>query len=72
MREAFVTAAKRALRIGFDMVELHFAHGYLAHGFMSPISNKRTDQYGARLKTACVSRCRLRAPCVSWCRKRCR
>ena len=46
VREAFVSAAKRALRIGFDEIELHFAHGYLAHGFMSPISNKRTDQYG--------------------------
>ena len=56
VREAFVTAAKRALRIGFDMVELHFAHGYLAHGFMSPISNKRTDQYGGSLEN------RLRFP----------
>ena len=46
VREAFVSAAQRALRIGFDEIELHFAHGYLAHGFMSPISNKRTDQYG--------------------------
>jgi NADPH2 dehydrogenase len=46
VREAFVTAAKRALRIGFDAIELHMAHGYLAHSFMSPISNKRTDRYG--------------------------
>ena len=46
VREAFVSAAKRALRIGFDEIELHMAHGYLLHGFMSPISNKRTDQYG--------------------------
>jgi len=46
VREAFVVAAKRALRIGFDAIELHMAHGYLAHGFMSPISNKRTDGYG--------------------------
>jgi NADPH2 dehydrogenase len=46
VRDAFVSAAKRALRIGFDSIELHFAHGYLAHGFMSPLSNKRTDQYG--------------------------
>jgi NADPH2 dehydrogenase len=46
VREAFVTAARRALRIGFDAIELHMAHGYLAHSFMSPISNKRTDQYG--------------------------
>ena len=46
VREAFVASAKRALRIGFDEIELHMAHGYLLHGFMSPLSNKRTDQYG--------------------------
>jgi 2,4-dienoyl-CoA reductase-like NADH-dependent reductase (Old Yellow Enzyme family) len=46
VREAFVSAAKRALRIGFEEIELHMAHGYLMHGFMSPISNQRTDQYG--------------------------
>jgi NADPH2 dehydrogenase len=46
VRAAFVSAAQRALRIGFDAVELHMAHGYLMHGFMSPVSNKRTDQYG--------------------------
>jgi NADPH2 dehydrogenase len=46
VREAFVSATKRSLRIGFDAIELHFAHGYLAHGFMSPISNKRSDEYG--------------------------
>jgi 2,4-dienoyl-CoA reductase-like NADH-dependent reductase (Old Yellow Enzyme family) len=46
VRNAFVSAAQRSLRIGFDEIELHFAHGYLAHGFMSPVSNKRTDQYG--------------------------
>ncbi len=46
VREAFVSSAKRALRIGFDAIELHMAHGYLIHGFMSPLSNKRTDEYG--------------------------
>jgi NADPH2 dehydrogenase len=46
VRKAFVSAAQRALRIGFDEIELHFAHGYLAHSFISPVSNKRTDQYG--------------------------
>jgi NADPH2 dehydrogenase len=46
VRNAFVSAAQRALRIGFDEIELHLAHGYLAHSFMSPVSNRRTDQYG--------------------------
>jgi 2,4-dienoyl-CoA reductase-like NADH-dependent reductase (Old Yellow Enzyme family) len=46
VREAFVAAAKRAVRIGFDAIELHMAHGYLIHSFMSPISNKRNDDYG--------------------------
>jgi NADPH2 dehydrogenase len=46
IRDAFVASAKRALRIGFDMLELHMAHGYLFHGFMSPLSNKRSDNYG--------------------------
>jgi 2,4-dienoyl-CoA reductase-like NADH-dependent reductase (Old Yellow Enzyme family) len=43
---AFVAAAERAARIGFDMVELHMAHGYLLHNVMSPISNRRDDAYG--------------------------
>jgi 2,4-dienoyl-CoA reductase-like NADH-dependent reductase (Old Yellow Enzyme family) len=46
VREAFVAAAKRAVRIGFDAIELHGAHGYLMHSFMSPLSNRRTDAYG--------------------------
>ena len=46
VRNAFVSATKRALRIGFDEIELHLAHGYLAHNFISPVSNQRTDQYG--------------------------
>ncbi len=44
--DAFVTATARARRIGFDAVELHGAHGYLMHEFLSPLSNKRTDAYG--------------------------
>jgi 2,4-dienoyl-CoA reductase-like NADH-dependent reductase (Old Yellow Enzyme family) len=43
---SFTDAAKRALRIGFDAIELHFAHGYLLHSFVSPLSNKRNDEYG--------------------------
>ncbi|HYM34038.1 MAG TPA: NADH:flavin oxidoreductase/NADH oxidase [Steroidobacteraceae bacterium] len=46
---AWTTAAQRAVRIGFDMIELHCAHGYLNHEFLSPIANKRTDQYGGSL-----------------------
>jgi 2,4-dienoyl-CoA reductase-like NADH-dependent reductase (Old Yellow Enzyme family) len=50
VREAFVNSAMRAVRIGFDAIELHYAHGYLAHSFLSPVSNKRTDQYGGPLE----------------------
>jgi 2,4-dienoyl-CoA reductase-like NADH-dependent reductase (Old Yellow Enzyme family) len=46
VREAFVASARRALRLGFDAIELHMAHGYLLHSFMSPISNRRTDECG--------------------------
>jgi NADPH2 dehydrogenase len=46
VREAFVAAARRAVRIGFDAIELHMAHGYLMHSFMSPVANKRNDEYG--------------------------
>jgi 2,4-dienoyl-CoA reductase-like NADH-dependent reductase (Old Yellow Enzyme family) len=49
VRDAFVNAAKRAVRIGFDAIELHYAHGYLAHEFLSPLSNKRNDDYGGPL-----------------------
>ena len=46
VREAFVAAAKRAVSLGFDGLELHGGHGYLLHEFLSPISNQRTDEYG--------------------------
>ena len=46
LKEAFVSAAERSLRLGFDVVELHGAHGYCLNQFLSPISNHRTDEYG--------------------------
>jgi 2,4-dienoyl-CoA reductase-like NADH-dependent reductase (Old Yellow Enzyme family) len=42
----FAAAAKRAVEVGFDVIELHGAHGYLFHQFYSPLANTRTDQYG--------------------------
>jgi anthraniloyl-CoA monooxygenase len=53
---AFVCATKRGERCGFDMLELHCAHGYLLASFVSPLTNRRTDQYGGSLEN------RLRFP----------
>jgi 2,4-dienoyl-CoA reductase-like NADH-dependent reductase (Old Yellow Enzyme family) len=46
VQQDFVAATKRALAAGYEWVELHGAHGYLAHEFLSPLSNQRTDNYG--------------------------
>ena len=46
VKQAFIDGAKRAIEAGFDVIEIHSAHGYLLHEFLSPIANKRTDEYG--------------------------
>jgi anthraniloyl-CoA monooxygenase len=49
VRDQFVAAVRRGLEAGFDMVELHAAHGYLLSSFITPLANKRTDEYGGTL-----------------------
>lgn len=49
VREQFVAAAKMAIVCGFDMLEIHMAHGYLLASFISPVTNRRTDAYGGEL-----------------------
>ncbi|MEZ3498464.1 NADH:flavin oxidoreductase/NADH oxidase [Pantoea sp. KPR_PJ] len=50
IRQAFVESAQRAERLGFALMELHAAHGYLLHQFLSPLSNHREDEYGGSLE----------------------
>ncbi len=51
--DQFREAAKRSIDAGFEIIELHFAHGYLVHEFLSPISNHRKDNYGGSLENRC-------------------
>ncbi len=50
VRDQFVRAAQMAERAGFDMLELHYAHGYLMSAFITPLTNRRTDAYGGSLE----------------------
>ena len=50
VRDAFVSATRRALAAGFDLIEVHMAHGYLLSSFLSPLSNHRQDEYGGSLE----------------------
>ncbi len=60
VRDEFVASAQRAIACGFDMLELHMAHGYLLASFISPVTNRRTDEYGGPLAN------RLRWPLEVW------
>jgi 2,4-dienoyl-CoA reductase-like NADH-dependent reductase (Old Yellow Enzyme family) len=64
--DAFAAAAERAVRAGFDVVELHGAHGYLIAQFLSPLDNHRTDEYGGSLK----NRARFALEVTAACRQR--
>ena len=63
IRQGFTDAAVRAARLDLAAVQLHGAHGYLLHQFLSPLSNRRTDEYGGASGTACASRWKCSTQC---------
>ena len=67
----FVAAAKRARDLGFEWLELHFAHGYLGQSF-SVHANQRDDEYGGSARTAAASSSRRWRPCARYGRSICR
>jgi 2,4-dienoyl-CoA reductase-like NADH-dependent reductase (Old Yellow Enzyme family) len=64
VREAFAQSTRRAARLGFDLVEVHIAHGYLLHGFLSPLCNRRGDAYGGSLENRMLFRSRSSTRCA--------
>ncbi|GAE49490.1 hypothetical protein XPU_1022 [Xanthomonas arboricola pv. pruni str. MAFF 311562] len=64
--QAFVDAAQRAERLGLALIELHAAHGYLMHQFLSPLSNRRSDAYGGSLENRMRLTLRILARSAPW------
>ena len=72
IREAFVVATRHGAEAGFDMLELHAAHGYLISAFLSPLTNHRTDAYGGALEIGCGFRWKYFERCARRGRRRSR
>src|SRR5580704_13135847 len=69
---AFRKSAERALAAGFEVVEIHAAHGYLLHQFLSPLSNTRKDEYGGKFENRAHIVKQVVRPCGKFCRRGCR